>query len=178
MSDWGSGLALRLSGSFFTLALSALLVQGCAVQAPPTPVAASAAPSASCVEGFDEASTLEIAKRHRKLLLALNAGQVDQALALYAPDAIVVAPSREQISYRGPAWVRLYLQEQLLAHGARFETEDLFNGVGSHCDVQVYGGQYHLTLNGEKQWRPYLIVWRRMNSEWLVIAHHLDLASR
>ncbi|MCV2369456.1 DUF4440 domain-containing protein [Roseateles oligotrophus] len=136
------------------------------------------------MEGFDEARsleearTLEIFNRHRKLLLALNAGNVDQALAIYAPDAIVVAPNRGQISYLGPAWVRLYLQEQLVARGARFETEDLFYGFGSHCEVQVFGGQYHLTLNGEKQRRPYLIVWRRMDSEWFVIAHHIDLALR
>lgn len=169
---------MRFTASAFILSLSAILVQGCAVQAPPIPVVASAAPSASCADGFDEAITLGIANRHRKLLLALNAGQVDQALALYAPDAIVVGPNRGQISYRGTAWVRLYLQEQLVARGARFETDDLFNGIGSHCDVQVYGGQYHLTLNGEKQWRPYLIVWRRMDSEWFVIAHQVDLASR
>lgn len=169
---------MRFTASAAILVLVAILMQGCAVQAPPSPAIVSPAPSALCAEGFDDARTFEISHRHRNLLRALNAGQLDQALAFYAPEALVVGPSRELISYRGPAWVHLYLQEQLLARGARFETEDLFNGVGRHCDVQVFGGQYHLTLDGVKQWRPYLIVWRRMNSEWLVIAHHVDLTSR
>lgn len=169
---------MRFKAPAFALALSALMMQGCAVQAPPSPGAATVAPSNSCTRVPDDARIDEIGRRHRDLLRALNAGQVEQALALYAPVAIVVAPSRQEISYRGLAWVRLYLQEQLVARGARFETEDLFNGVADHCDTQVYGGQYRLTLNGEMQSRPYLIVWRRLNSEWLVIAHHVDLGSR
>jgi len=122
---------MRFASPIGALLASALLQQGCAVQAPPAAVPAPPKPSADCAQGFDEL-----------------------------------------------AWVRLYLQEHLVARGARFDTDDMFQGVAEHCDVQVHGGQYRLSLDGEKQPRPYLIVWRRMNADWFVIAHHVDLAPR
>ncbi|MDT9002384.1 hypothetical protein RQP53_24090 [Paucibacter sp. APW11] len=157
------------------LALLGALMQGCASHSPTVTTAVTAPVAVECAEGVNEAISEEIGKRHRKLLHALNAGNIDEALTIYAPSAIVLAPSREQHAYRGQAWVRLYLQEQLIAHGARFATEDLFNGIASHCGIEVYGGQYRLTLDGVTQMRPYLIVWRHINSEWMVIAQHVDL---
>lgn len=167
---------MRFTSLGCAFAFSAYLLQGCAVQAPPAPI--PPAPHADCQAKFDDAKFDAISKRHRRLMQALNAGQVDQALALYAPDAIVVAPRSEPSSYKGPTWVRLYLQEHLVAKGARFDTSDLFEGWADHCEVQVRGGQYLLSLDGEQRPRPYLIVWRRINAEWSVIAHHVDLASR
>jgi len=169
---------MRFTNLGHAFALSALLLQACAVQtlAPPAPV--SPVPPADCQAKFDVAKSDAIRKRHRSLMQALNAGQVDQALAHYAPDAIVVAPRSEPSSYKGPAWVRLFLQEYLVAKGARFDYSDILEGWADHCEVQVRGGQYLLSLDGEQRPRPYLIVWRRINAEWFVIAHHVDLSSR
>lgn len=167
---------MRFTSLASALAFGALL-QGCAVQAPPIPVAAPAALSADCTQSFEDRMS-EVDKRHRNLLIALNDGQVDQAMAMYAQKFIAVTPGiSESAPFQGPAWMREYLQEQVVAKGVRFDIDGYVAGVSDHCDVRALGGQYRLILNGERHLRPYLIVWRRMNSDWFVIAHHVDLAS-
>lgn len=168
---------MRLAVPASILALGALLLQGCAVQAPPAAQPAPPEPRAECMEDL-EVRADAIGKRHRQLLLALNAGQLDQAMAVYAPRAIAVTPGISAAApFQGYAWIRQYLQEQLVAKGARFDTH-LAEGINHHCDVSAHGGLYQLTLQGEVQQRPYLIVWRRMNADWFVIAHHIDFESR
>lgn len=150
---------MRVSVTWMLISLFAAIASGCAPSGTSGPPASGTAADEAVIRAGTETWNS-----------AYNASDIDRILALYADDAVVMAPGLAALA--GREAIRGYLTKDIpAAKAAGLTVKDGTSTVGMSGDLAWHAGTSSVVDAAGKtvETGKYLEVWRRSSGKWLII---------